>query len=130
MHRPKICPRPIKAPYKLPNRSYLTIRPSVGTVVGMIIVLLILFAVVFGMTLEFVPDRSRRRLDRWAEKNGYRLVQAEPRASGRETAAFCFDGDERRFEVTLATRDGRQQRTRVRCGGWLGNAVWADRIQG
>jgi hypothetical protein len=71
-------------------------------------------------------SRSRKILERWAERNGYRILQAQRRTFLRGPFFFYTAKGQEVFRVTVEDPQGQVRHGFVRCGSfWLG--VLSDR---
>lgn len=83
----------------------------------------LLFAV-FVITLVILAwawhfSRSRSILQKWADDNGYQLLQAEYRWFRKGPFFWRASRDQVVYYVTVRDQLGRERRGWVRCGSWL-----------
>jgi len=91
-----------------------TIAPATG-----LVILLIMLLVVAAWSLLWYYDRSRQVLDRWAQRNGCRILRAERRQLFRGPFFWRSSKGQVVFRVIVRHRDGSLREGYVRVGGWL-----------
>ncbi len=72
-------------------------------------------------------SRSRRMVDRWAEENGFRLIDREYRWFFRGPFWWRTSDKMAVYHVTVEDSSGRVRRAFIRCGGWL-LGLLSDRV--
>lgn len=82
-----------------------------------LIVVAVLVAAVVALFWQF--GRSQSILDRWAESNGYRLIDSERRWMRKGPFFWRSSKGQTVFYVTVEDRQGHVRHGYVRCGGWL-----------
>jgi hypothetical protein len=72
--------------------------------------------------------RSNAILKKWAEANGYRILEQQYRLFLKVPYTFSTADGQTVFYVTVQDKHGAVRRGWVRCGGWwLG--LWSDKVQ-
>lgn len=83
-------------------------------------ILLVAVAVVVGtVSLVWHFGRSGSLLQRWAEQNGYRLIDREYRTFLRGPFFLTTAKGQTVYYVTVEDCEGRRRKGWVRCGGWF-----------
>ncbi len=70
--------------------------------------------------------RGRGILERWAARNGYRLIEVECRWLFRGRFSLTTNRGQQVYRVTVEDANGRLHRGYVRCGGFV-LGLWSDR---
>ena len=71
--------------------------------------------------------RAGSMVDRWAERNGYRLIASEYRTLWQGPFFWPHSKGQMVYHVTVETPDGQQRHGFVRVGGWL-TGLLSDRV--
>jgi hypothetical protein len=82
----------------------------------MILILIVVLLVIAYIAWYY--RRSRSLLDRWAERNGYRIVDSEYRYFFRGPFFWTSSKEQTVYRVTVADKAGNVWSGWVRCGGW------------
>jgi hypothetical protein len=82
---------------------------------GLFMLLLVFSLFAMGLTWHF--HRSRSLLERWAERNGYRILAAEYRQVVRGPFFWTSSKGQTVYRVTVQVTGGVRTGW-VRCGGW------------
>ena len=80
-----------------------------------------------GLTLIWHSWRSRRVLERWAERNGYRIIDADYRNFFRGPYFWTTAKGQTVYRVNVEVKGG-VRRGWVRCGSW-GLGLFSDRTE-
>ena len=82
--------------------------------------LLVMFVVIaVPVTLIWHYTRAASILERWAARNGYRIVQKEIRHFRRGPYFFTTSSGQQVYRVIVEDRDGYIRQGYVRCGGFF-----------
>jgi hypothetical protein len=77
----------------------------------------VFIVIIAAITFDYY--RSNSILQRWADQNGYRIVQRERRAFFRGPFFWTTGHNRVVFYVTVEDAHGQQRNAWVRCGGWF-----------
>jgi hypothetical protein len=72
-----------------------------------------------GLMLWWHFSRSASLLDRWAERNGYRVLDREYRSFFKGPFFWTTSEGQTVYHVTVEDKEGRRRTGWVRCGGWF-----------
>ena len=74
-----------------------------------------------------IPELERL-LDRWAERTGYRIIDADYRNVFRGPFFWTTSKGQTVYRVTIQDENGRTRSGWVRCGGWW-FGLWSDHVE-
>jgi hypothetical protein len=86
---------------------------------GLIVVAFVGVAVLALLLFAWQFRRSDTLLERWAERNGYTLIEREYRWFARGPFFWTSSKGQTVYRVTVEDKAGRRRSGWVRCGGWF-----------
>ena len=78
-----------------------------------------------GCAIFWHFSRSRSLLERWADENGYEILESEYRNLFKGPFFFWSSEDQTVYRVKVRDREGQVRSGWVRCGGWF-LGLWSN----
>jgi hypothetical protein len=110
------------------GRLGFSMDTSLGTALFYVLVVLTLVAVSVIASVWYMT-RSFSIVERWAERNGYRIIRQDSRVFFRGPFSWNSSNSQDVYRVTVEDRSGNRKSGWIRCGGWFLGPLLSDDVE-
>ena len=92
---------------------------------GIVVILVLVCAAFLALAAHY--SKARTMLERWAARNGFRILRMERRDFRRGPFFWSTARGQVVYHIVVVDRHGRRRSGYVRCGGWFWG-VWSEHV--